>query len=125
MPSVVRRLVAALIAASLVGAPAGVAAPAAEADGAAAARTVQCRGTADLCRARVSLAGGASNERAVIRLTDTDLRLVSVRPNRSYLRGAYLVSNGRFRLGGSQYVFTLNAVGSIRVGAYLVLTFRA
>jgi hypothetical protein len=90
-----------------------------------AERTVACRGSGTVCRARVSLAGGASNEQVVIRLTDTDLRLVSVKPNRRYLRGAYLVSNGRFRLGGSQYVFTLNAVGSIRVGSFLIFTFRA
>jgi len=73
----------------------------------------------------VSLPRGASNERVVVRLTDTDLRLVSVKPNRRYLRGAYLVSKGRFRLGGSQYVFTLNAVQAIPVGSYLTLTFRA
>ena len=92
---------------------------------AATDRTVACRGTATVCRARVSLAGGASNETVVIRLTDTDLRLVSVKPNRRYLRGAYSISNGHFRLGGSEYVFTLNAVGSIRVGAYLTFTFRS
>lgn len=114
-----------LLTAALTGVPPALAAPAAPADGAAAARTVQCRGTADLCRARVSLAGGASNERVVVQLPDTDLRLVSVRPNRSHLRGAYLVSNGRFRLGGSLFTFTLNAVQSIRVGSYFVLTFRA
>jgi hypothetical protein len=118
----VRCLLALVVLASAL-AVASVAA-AAPADGAAAARTVQCRGTDDVCRARVSLAGGASNERVVIRLTDTDLRLVSSRPNRSYLRGAYLVSNGRFRLGGSLYTFTLNAVGSIRVGSFLTFTFR-
>lgn len=117
-------LALALAAAALAFAAGGpaLAAPAADA---AALRTVACRGGSHVCRARVSLAGGASNERIVIRLTDTDLRLVSVRPNRSYLRGAYLVSGGRFRLGGSEYVFTLNAVQSIRVGSYLFLTFRA
>jgi hypothetical protein len=117
----VARLVLVILAISLSAVPAALAA---STDGSAVARTVQCRGTGDLCRARVSLAGGASNERVVIRLTDTDLRLVSVRPNRSYLRGAYLVSNGRFRLGGSLYTFTLNAVQSIRVGAFLTFTFR-
>jgi hypothetical protein len=49
---------------------------------------VRCRGGADSCRARVDLAGGASDKRVVIRLSDTDLRLVSVRPNRRSLRGA-------------------------------------
>jgi hypothetical protein len=97
----------------------------ARAEGGAALRVVQCRGGGNACRARVSLAGGASNERVVIRLTDTDLRRVSIRPNRSYLRGAYLVSNAHYRLGGSQYVFTLNAVRAIPRGSYLFLTFRA
>ena len=44
--------------------------------------TVRCRGGGDSCRARVSLAGGASHKRVTIELSDTDLRLVSVRPNR-------------------------------------------
>ena len=94
-------------------------------DGAASARIVACRGSDTACVARVSLAGGASNERVVVRLPNTDFRLVSIRPNRKHLRGAYLVSDGRFRLGGSLYTFRLNAVQSIRVGSYLFLRFRA
>ena len=47
--------------------------------------TVRCRGGADSCRARVSLAGGASNKQVVIRLSDSDLRLVSVRANSPHL----------------------------------------
>ena len=49
---------------------------------------VRCRGGRDSCRARLSLAGGASNKRVVIQLSDTDLRLASVGPNRGSLRGA-------------------------------------
>jgi hypothetical protein len=86
--------------------------------------TVRCRGSADSCRARVKLAGGGSDKRVVIRLSDTDLRLVSVRPNRRALRGAYRLFGERLRAGGSEYVFRLNAVQSIRRGAYLTLTFR-
>jgi hypothetical protein len=86
---------------------------------------VRCRGGGDSCRARVNLAGGASDKRMVIRLSDTDLRLVSVRPNRRALRGAYGLFGQRLRAGGSEYVFTLNAVQSTRRGAYLILTFRA
>ena len=86
---------------------------------------VRCRGTASVCRARVSLAGGASNKRVTIRLTDTDLRLVSVRPNRRSMRGAYGLSDQRLTRGGSRYRFTLNAVQTIRRGSYLTLTFRA
>ena len=86
---------------------------------------VRCVGGSDACRARVSIAGGASNRRVIIELSDTDLRLVSVKPHRRYLRGAYLVSRGRYRLGGSEYVFILNAVRAIPAGSYLTFTFRA
>jgi hypothetical protein len=87
--------------------------------------TVRCRGGADSCRARVSLAGGASNKRVVVRLTDSDLRLVSVRPNRRSLCSAYGLLGQRLRVGGSEYVFRLNAAQSTRRGAHLTLTFRA
>ena len=50
---------------------------------------VRCRGGGKSCRARVSLAGGASDKRVAIELSDSDLRLASVRPNRRALRGAY------------------------------------
>ena len=86
--------------------------------------TVRCRGGGDSCRARVSLAGGASHKRVTIELSDTDLRLVSVRPNRRRLRGAYGLFDQRLRRGGSEYTFGLNAVQSTPAGSYLVLTFR-
>jgi hypothetical protein len=73
----------------------------------------------------VSLAGGASNKKVVNRLTDTDLRLVSVRPNRRSLRRAYGLSGHRLQAGGSEYVFELDAVQSIPRRAYLTFTFRA
>jgi pimeloyl-ACP methyl ester carboxylesterase len=86
---------------------------------------VRCRGDAVRCRARVNLAGGASDKRVVIRLSDNDLGLVSVRANRRSLSGAYGLFGERLRAGGSEYVFRLNAVQSIRRGAYLILSFRA
>jgi pimeloyl-ACP methyl ester carboxylesterase len=87
--------------------------------------TVRCRGGPSLCRARVSLAGGASNKKVVVRLTDTDLRLVSVRPNRRSLRGAYGLFANRLRHRASEYVFRLNAAQSIPRGSDLLLEFRA
>jgi pimeloyl-ACP methyl ester carboxylesterase len=87
--------------------------------------TVRCRGGGDSCRARVSLAGGASHKRVTIELSDTDLRLVSVRPNRRSLRGAYGLFGQRLRSGGSQYLVRLNAVQSIPPGSDLIFTFRA
>ena len=58
-----------------------------------------------------------------IELSDTDLRLVSVRPNRRSLRGAYGLFGQRLRSGGSQYLVRLNAVQSIppRLGSDLHL----
>jgi pimeloyl-ACP methyl ester carboxylesterase len=87
--------------------------------------TVRCRGGRDSCRARVSLAGGASDKRVTIELSDTDLRLTSVRPNRRSLRGDYGLFDQRLRRGGSEYAFGLNAVQSTPRGSNLLLTFRA
>jgi len=87
--------------------------------------TVRCRGGGDSCRARVSLAGGASDKRGTIELSDTDLGLTSVRPNRRSLRGAYGLFDQRLRRGGSEYAFGLNAVQSTPARSYLVFTFRA
>ena len=86
---------------------------------------VRCRGGANSCRARVSLAGGASDKRVAIELSDTDLRLASVRPNRDSLRGAYGLLGNHLRAGGSEYVFKLNAAQSIPRGSDLLLEFRA
>ena len=86
---------------------------------------VRCRGGSTACRARVSLAGGASNKRVVIRLPDAHLRLVAVRASRRTLRGAYGLSGQSLRQGGSEYVFRLDAAQSIPRGSYLLLTFRS
>jgi alpha/beta hydrolase fold len=86
---------------------------------------VRCHGGGDSCRARLGLAGGASDKRVVIELSDTDLRLASTRPNRRPLRGTYGLFGSRLRDGGSQYVFRLNADQSIPRGSELILTFRA
>ena len=85
---------------------------------------VRCRGGGGSCQARLSLTGGASNKRVVIRLPKRNLRLVSVQPNRSSLRGAYGLSDQRLRAGGSEFAFRLNARESIRRGSDLILRFR-
>jgi pimeloyl-ACP methyl ester carboxylesterase len=87
--------------------------------------TVRCRGGPSVCRARVDLAGGASNKKVVVGLPDIDLRLSSVRPNRSSLRGAYGLFGNHLRAGGSEYAFTLNAAQSIPRGSDLLREFRA
>jgi hypothetical protein len=86
-------------------------------------RVVRCRGGSNACTARVTLAGGASGELVVIQLTDSDLRLLSVRPNRPALRGAYSITDQRLRQGGTEYALRLNAVQSIRRGSFLVFRF--
>jgi pimeloyl-ACP methyl ester carboxylesterase len=86
---------------------------------------VRCRGGRSLCRARVSLAGGASNKEVVVVLPDTDLRLSSVRPNRRSLRDSYGLSKHRLRRGGSRYVVILDAAQSIPRGSYLTFSFQA
>ena len=86
---------------------------------------VNCRGGTNSCQAVVNIAGGASNRRVVVELSDTDLRLRSVRPNRAFLNGAYSLSQERFQDGGSEYAFTLNADQASPRGSRLILSFRA
>jgi pimeloyl-ACP methyl ester carboxylesterase len=85
----------------------------------------RCRGGSNFCRARLDLAGGASDKRITIRLSDPHLRLVSVRPNRRSLRGTYGLSEHRLRRGGLRYAVTLDAVQSIPRGSHLTFTFQA
>jgi hypothetical protein len=59
----------------------------------------------------------------VIQLTDDDLRLLSVAPNRPALRGAYSITDQRLRVGGSEYALTLSAVRSIPRGSFLTFRF--
>jgi hypothetical protein len=59
----------------------------------------------------------------VIQLTDDDLRLLSVAPNRASLRGAYSITDQRLRQGGSEYALRLNAVRSISRGSFLRFRF--
>jgi len=96
----------------------------ADTEAATKARVVSCRGTEQLCKASVSLSGGASNQLVRIELPGTSWRApsVSVAPKSS--QGAYSITKKRFALGGSEYRFTLNAVRSNPRGAHLTLTFR-
>jgi hypothetical protein len=111
-----------LTAVPILAATAAAASPAA----AAAPQTVHvgCMGTGKACTARVSLAGGASNERVVVSLPSSKLRLVSTKPSNPTLQGAYMVSDQARRAGGKKYVFTLNAVQSIPSGSTLTLKFK-
>ena len=115
-----RRGVASIGAVVVVTSVALIASAAASAQG-----VVTCQGGSKSCKARVSIAGGASNRQVVIRLSDTDLRLVSVRPNRRSLNGAYSLSRERFQDGGSAYAFTLNAAQAAPRGSQVILTFRS
>jgi hypothetical protein len=86
-------------------------------------RVVKCRGGARSCRATIDLAGGARNRRIVIRLTDTDLLLRSIKAPPKRAHAAYSLTRGHFRDGGSEYVVTLNAARSSPPGSHLTLTF--
>jgi hypothetical protein len=113
-----QRLAAAVLAA---GALAAIAAPG------AAAKTVslKCRGGGNACNATIGLAGGASNKKLKISLTDTNLKLVGISVKPAEVKGAYSLSKGSFSLGGSLYTVTLNAVQSIPKGATLTLKFSS
>jgi hypothetical protein len=93
--------------------------------GAAGTQTVKCVGTADFCGATVSIAGGASNKVVTINLTDTDFTRVGVRVIPANSKGSFNISKASFRLGGSQYRFTLNAVKANPKRARIVLLFAA
>lgn len=86
-------------------------------------RSIACKGGGSSCVATVGLAGGASNLKLRITLTDTNLKLISVTAKPKEVKGAYSLSKGSYSLGGSIYTTTLNAVQSIRKGATLTLKF--
>lgn len=113
-----RRLAAAVLAS---GALAAITAPV------VSAKTVplKCRGGSSSCSATIGLAGGASNKKLKIMLSDTDLKLVGISVTPKEVKGAYELSKGSFSLGGSVYNVTLNAVQSIRKGATLTLRFSS
>jgi hypothetical protein len=93
----------------------------------ASAKTVsiKCRGGSSSCTATIGLAGGASNKKLKIALTDTNLKLVGASVKPSEVKGAYSLSKGGYSLGGSLYTVTLNAVQSIPKGATLTLKFSS
>jgi hypothetical protein len=93
----------------------------------ASARTVSvnCRGGGSFCNAIVGVAGGASDEKLRIALTDTNLKLVGVVAKPAEIRGAYLLTRGSYSLGGSLYTVTLNAVRGIPKGSTLTLRFAS
>ena len=117
-----RRAIGLVAALALLAAPATLAAPAL-----AAGKTlkVKCLGGSSSCSAIVSLAGGASNKKLQIALSDTNLKLVGIVAKPTEVRGAYSLTGGKYSLGGSVFTVTLNAVQSIRKGATLTLKFSS
>ena len=93
--------------------------------GAAKNQSVNCVGTADFCGATVSIAGGASNKVVTVRLTDTNFRRIGVRVIPGQSKGAFSITKASFRLGGSEYRFTLNAVQSNPKRSRIILLFAA
>jgi hypothetical protein len=91
--------------------------------GAAGTQSVRCVGGADSCSATVSIAGGASNRAVTVNLSGTNLKLAGVWAIPAASRKAFGISNASYRLGGSQYRFTLNAVKSNPRRARIILVF--
>jgi hypothetical protein len=89
----------------------------------AATTNVNCRGGADGCVAVVKIAGGVTNRTIVVRLSDTDFRLVGRRVVPGSSKGKFSTKNGHFALGGSEFIFTLNAAKSNPGGARIILLF--
>ena len=91
----------------------------------AATQTVNCNGNAFGCVASVSIAGGASNRTVVVRLTDTDFSRAGTWLTRSSSRGKFSIKNGHKALGGSEFIFTLNAAKSNPTFSRIILLFAA
>jgi hypothetical protein len=91
----------------------------------AAPQMVNCSGNAFGCVATVSISGGASNKTVVVRLTDTDLFRAGTRVTPKSSKGAFSISNGHFAVGGSEWIFTLNAVKANPHGSRIILLFAA
>ena len=86
---------------------------------------IQCHGGERSCQARINFAGGPSHRKIVIRLTNNNLSLRSVKLVSSRKHPWYRFTGGHFVLGGSEYVVTLDAARSSPPGSHLILTFRA
>jgi hypothetical protein len=56
-------------------------------------------------------------------LTDTNFRRVGLRVTPPQSKGAFSIRNARFALGGSEYIFKLNAVRANPARARIILLF--
>jgi hypothetical protein len=90
--------------------------------GAARTQAVRCVGTSDYCGASLGIAGRAANRVVTVNLSATNLRVVGAYAVPGGAR-RFSITNGTYRLGGSQYRFTLNTLRSNPRGARLVLLF--
>ncbi len=73
----------------------------------------------------MSIAGGATNKTVIVMLTDTDFTRAGRRVIPGSSKGKFSTKNGHFALGGSEFVFTLNASKSNPKGSRIVLLFAA
>jgi hypothetical protein len=86
-------------------------------------RVVSCAGTENRCVATIPLGGGASDQRITVELPGTSFALTAREVTPASARGAFSLRGGAFRLGGSVWTATLNAVQSLPASARLRLTF--
>lgn len=87
-----------------------------------AKQTVRCVGTADGCGVTVPIAGGARDKVVTVKLTDTNLKLASVTAVGA-VKDGYDLSKERYRAGGSEFRFTLDAKKANPKRARIVLVF--
>lgn len=91
--------------------------------GAARSQSVRCMGSADYCGATVGIGGGVSGRTVNVNLSGTNLKLVGAYAVPGTAHRGFSISNASYRLGGSVYRFTLNALRSNPRNARLVLLF--
>lgn len=93
--------------------------------GAAPPQRVRCVGTGDFCGATVGIAGRTGRRVVTVALTDTNFKLVGVQAIPSASRTRFSITGASFRLGGSQFRFTLMGLRPIPRGARIILLFAA
>jgi hypothetical protein len=85
--------------------------------------TIECNGGAESCLATVPIGRGASDRHLVIKLTDTNMKLDSATAVPESASGGYVLTDGHFTEGGSEYRVTLNAAEANPDDAHLKIKF--
>jgi hypothetical protein len=84
---------------------------------------IECNGGAESCLATIPIGRGASDRHLLIKLTDTHLKLDSATAVPESASGGYVLTDGHFTAGGSEYRVTLNAAEANPDNAHLKIKF--